>query len=95
MNELEQSLSRVNAKLQQLISEHRALKKEKEKLARDLEKLQLKNQAQILQLEQLQQQAEVLKLSKNEMGTEEKKALEKRLNQYIKEIDRCITLLNE
>ena len=29
------------------------------------------------------------------MKESEKKAFEKRLNQYIKEIDRCISLLNE
>ncbi|MBS1918309.1 MAG: hypothetical protein JST87_18730 [Bacteroidetes bacterium] len=95
MNEFEQSLQRVNNKLQQLLSQYQSLQKEKEKLERELEKSQLKNKAQLLQLEQLQQQAEVLRLSKNDMDIEEKKALEKRLNQYIKEIDRCITLLNE
>jgi hypothetical protein len=95
MNEFEQSLQRVNNKLQQLLGQHQTLQKEKEKLERELEKMELKNQAQLLQLGQLQQQAEVLKLSKNDMGIEEKKALEKRLAQYIKEIDRCITLLNE
>jgi hypothetical protein len=95
MNELEQSLQRVTDKMQLLLGQYQSLQKEKERLSRDLEKLQLKNQAQLLQMEHLQQQAEVLRLTKNEMGEDEKKALEKRLNQYIKEIDRCISLLNE
>jgi hypothetical protein len=46
-------------------------------------------------LEQLQQQAEILKATKAAMSHGEKRALEKRLGQYIREIDRCIALLGE
>ena len=42
-----------------------------------------------------QQQVEILKFSQEQMNEAEKKAFEKRLNQYIKEIDRCISLLKE
>jgi len=42
-----------------------------------------------------QQQIEILKFSQEQMSETEKKAFEKRLNQYVKEIDRCISLLKE
>ena len=45
--------------------------------------------------DKFRQQTEVLKLSGSDMDEKEKKDLEKRLNQYVREIDRCIALLNE
>ena len=46
-------------------------------------------------IDELQQQLAVLKAAKSELSEEEKKAFEKRLGQYIREIDRCITVLSE
>jgi hypothetical protein len=46
-------------------------------------------------LEQLQQQVEILKATKAAMSEGEKRVLEKRLGQYIREIDRCIAMLEE
>ena len=47
-------------------------------------------------LEELQQQLDLLKATRG-AGTNEvdKQALEKRINQYLREIDKCIALLNE
>ena len=44
--------------------------------------------------ETLKQQVEILKYSNGEMGEEDKKQFEKRINTYVKEIDRCITMLS-
>jgi hypothetical protein len=95
MAELEKQLQRINEKLQQLVKQYLLLQKENVSLKKELTSLQNHQQSQSLHIEQLQQQTEILKLAKNEMGEEEKKAFEKRLNKYIKEIDRCITMLNE
>jgi hypothetical protein len=38
---------------------------------------------------------EILKATKAAMSEGEKRALEKRLGQYIREIDRCIAMLGE
>ena len=46
-------------------------------------------------LEQLQQQVEIVKATSAAMSEGEKRALEKRLGQYIREIDRCIAMLGE
>ena len=43
----------------------------------------------------LKQQVEILKYNTGEMDEEGKKQFEKRLTGYLKEIDRCITLLGE
>jgi hypothetical protein len=95
MNEIEQQIKRVQDKLQQLLKQHQLLQKENDKLKQDLGQLKSNHQSQSEQIDQLRQQAEILKLTKTDMNETEKKAFEKRLNQYIKEIDRCIALLNE
>ena len=44
-------------------------------------------------IDRLKQQVEVLKLSNGEMDEAEKKQFEKRINSYLKEIDKCIAAL--
>jgi chromosome segregation ATPase len=95
MTELEQQLKRINDKVQQLLKHRELLQKENEKLKGELHQLQGRHTGNTAQLEQLLQQVEILKASKGELSDTEKKAFEKRLNQYIKEIDHCITLLKE
>jgi len=67
----------------------------KRRLKQELSEERKHHQQKALQAEQLQQRVDILSSSKGEMHGEEKKAFEKRLNQYVKEIDKCITLLNE
>ena len=95
MSELELQVKRINEKLQQLLRQRDALSKENEKLKGEIKELRSGHGSNTIRLEQLQQQVELLKVSKGEMSPGEKKALEKRLSQYIREIDRCIALLAE
>jgi len=95
MPHTEEQLKRIQDKLQQLLQQRLLLQKENSRLKEELSEQRRHNQQQSLQSEQLQQRVEILKSSREEMHGEEKKAFEKRLNQYVKEIDKCITLLNE
>jgi chromosome segregation ATPase len=95
MHPFEQQLKNINEKIQLLVKKYEALQKENEKLKLDLQQSNNRHQTLIEQSEKLEQQTEILKLSKGEMNAVEKKAFEKRLNQYVKEIDRCIALLSE
>ena len=95
MSEAELQVKRINEKLQQLLRQRDALLKENEKLKGEVKELRSGHGSDTIRLEQLQQQVEILKGSKAEMNASEKKALEKRLGQYIREIDRCIALLAE
>jgi predicted nuclease with TOPRIM domain len=95
MSELETQIRRINEKLQQLLRQRDTLLKENEKLKVEVKELRSGHSSDGMRLEQLQQQVELLKVSKGEMNASEKKALEKRLGQYIREIDRCIALLAE
>ncbi len=95
MSQTEQHLKRIQDKLQQLLKQYTVLQKENSLLKEELEK----NKNQSLQHQQsvihLKQQVDVLKLNAGEMNETDKKDIEKRINSYLKEIDRCIALLGE
>jgi|SRR5215469_3997370 hypothetical protein len=93
--EAELRVRRIQEKLQQLLRQRDLLQKENGKLRDELRQVQQEQTEQAARLEQLQQQVEIVKATKAAMSEEEKRALEKRLGQYIREIDRCIAMLGE
>ena len=95
MPHTQEQLKRIQDKMQLLLQQHLSLQKENSRLKQVLSEERKHHQQKALQAEQLQQRVDILSSSKGEMHGEEKKAFEKRLNQYVKEIDKCITLLNE
>jgi len=95
MTHPEIQLKRVYEKFQQLVKLHQGLQKENEKLKADFKKMSMRCEALSQEADKFRQQTEILKLSGSDMDEKEKKDLEKRLNQYVREIDRCIALLNE
>jgi len=95
MSETATQLKRIQDKLQQLLKQHVALQKENNQLKEEL--IQTKEQAltQRQHIDNLKQQMDVLKLHAGDMSEADKKELEKRINGYLKEIDRCIAMLGE
>jgi len=45
--------------------------------------------------EELQQQVGILKLASGEMDEKDKKQFERKINQYLREIDKCISFLSQ
>lgn len=95
MQQLEQQIQHIYQKLQQLLKRYAVLQKEKDQLLAQLTVVQSENLQQSQTIELLQQKVQVLQAAKGEMNEEEKKQFEKRLTQYIREIDRCIAMLGE
>jgi peptidoglycan hydrolase CwlO-like protein len=95
MSTTEQHLKRIQEKLQQLLKQHAAVIKENSKLKGELESTQKKITVQQKSVDELKQQVSILKVSTGEMNEGDKKEFEKRINGYLKEIDRCIALLGE
>ena len=91
----EGQIGRILDKLQQLLKQRDVLLKENGKLKEELRRMQDDQFGSTRRLEQLQQQVEILGVTKAAMSEGEKGELEKRLGQYIREIDRCIALLGE
>jgi predicted nuclease with TOPRIM domain len=94
MTESEQHLKRIQDKVQQLLKQHIALQKENQTFKDELDGLKKETSQFKENSETLKQQVEILKYSNGEMTEEDKKQFEKRINTYIKEIDRCITMLS-
>ena len=95
MSDLETQLKRIQDKLQQVLKEHAALQKENLRLKEELDKNRTQSFANQQNIEDLKQQVDVLKITSGDWDPNDKKEFEKRINSYIKEIDRCIALLSE
>jgi predicted RNase H-like nuclease (RuvC/YqgF family) len=95
MTQPELQLKRVHEKIGLLLKQHLALQKENERLRDDLKKMLVRCEDLTREAEKSRQQAEVSKLSGRGLDESDKKMLEKRLNQYVREIDKCIALLQE
>jgi archaellum component FlaC len=95
MTQPEIQLKRVHEKIMLLLKQYQALQKENERLKEDLDKMQVRCEVISRDAEKFRQQAEVSKLSGKGLEETDKKMLEKRLNQYVREIDKCIALLQE
>jgi CHASE3 domain sensor protein len=93
-NDLQQQVQRVNEKLQQMLKQYQLLQKENEVLKKDLKDVRGINTEKGRQLDELEQKVSILKTATNNLTDTDKKELEKRLNGYIKEIDRCINMLS-
>ncbi|HEX6192236.1 MAG TPA: hypothetical protein VFZ42_07725 [Chitinophagaceae bacterium] len=95
MDSAEEQLKRIQDKVQQLLKQHTALQKENAQLKAALSTAKDQTSLQQSDIDVLRQQVEVLKLGSGDMNAAEKKEFEKRINGYLKEIDRCIALLSE
>lgn len=95
MSNTEQHLKRIQDKLQQLLKQYTTVQKENNKLKEQLASANQKTTAQQKNMDELKQQVSILKLNAGEMSETDKKEFEKRINSYVKEIDRCIALLSE
>jgi chromosome segregation ATPase len=93
--EAEQHLKRIQDKLQQLLKQYTTVQKENIRLKDELGTAQQKIAVQQKSAEELKQQVSVLKLSAGEMNEADKKEFEKKINTYLKEIDKCIAMLGE
>jgi hypothetical protein len=95
MSEVEKQLKRIQDKLQQVLKDYAALQKENLRLKEELDKNRTQSFSHQQNIEDLKQQVDVLKITSGDWDPNDKKEFEKRINSYIKEIDRCIALLSE
>lgn len=92
---LEAQIKLVLDKLQQLIKQNTYLQRENESLARELGNLKEKEKEYKSAVFSLSQKVNILQAATGSMNEAEQKEFEKRIDQYIKEIDKCIGMLSE
>ncbi len=91
---VDQQFTALYDKLQQLLRQHHRLEKKNDKLREELAAAASRQAVVKAQADEAQQQLAVLKLAAGQMNEKDKKIFERRLNQYIKEIDKTIAYLS-
>lgn len=94
MVDLDLQIKSIQDKLQQLLKQQALLYRENQKLTKELEKSTAVNDEKERSLQVIRQQVDVLKLGSGNLNDAEKNALAKRIDVYLKEIDKCLALLN-
>jgi chromosome segregation ATPase len=95
MEEMLQHIRRIQDKLQGLQKQFQQVTRDRDRMGQEIQSFQEKDQLQQHRIEQLEKQLEMNRAIRPERNDTDKKALEKRINQYLREIDKCIALLNE
>jgi chromosome segregation ATPase len=84
----------IQLKTAALVKEHQQLKAQYKQALEQVNTAANNTQKMQEQILQLQQEQLILKASLNTLNEADKKQLEKQINSYIKNIDKCITLLS-
>lgn len=96
MDRYNEKLEQVFKKVQQLASAHAQLKDDHKRLKAENEELLKLLKEQGEQIDDMEGKMRVLKVAK-QLGSspeEDRNELKKKINEYIKEIDKCVALLN-
>ena len=92
---VDQQFNIVNEKLQQLLRQYNRLQKEADKLREELQEARNKETETKQRMEELQMQVSILRAATGDMNEKDKKEFERKINQYIREIDKCIAYLSQ
>jgi hypothetical protein len=92
---LDYQFNTINEKLQLLLKQYNRLQKENERLKEELVQAKQIEMHSRQQLENFQQQVSILKVTSGDLNDRDKKDFEKKINQYLKEIDKCISFLSQ
>jgi chromosome segregation ATPase len=95
MNILDNQVKTINDKLQQLVKKSNSLQKENEVLYRELSVLKEKEKDYKSTIDAISQKVNILQAAAGKMTEADQKELEKRINQYVKDIDKCIDMISE
>ncbi len=80
--------------MQQLLQQYKQLQKENESLKKDIAVHSKNNQSQQEKINALQQKLQAAQLSNQSLSEADKKELNQKINSYLKEIDKCLSLLH-
>lgn len=95
MPDLNEHISLINTKLQQLLKQYEVLLTENNKQKQTIGVLQKKQEESKNKLSEIQQQNLILKASAAPLNDADKKELEQKINGYLRNIDKCISLLDQ
>ncbi|MEY3152628.1 MAG: hypothetical protein RLZZ333_1225 [Bacteroidota bacterium] len=91
----QEHINMIQQKLSMLIERHNGLLKENERLKKSLHDSTSELNLLREKNDQITLQLNMLKIGEPEESKESRNALEKKINEYIKEIDKCIAQLGD
>ena len=94
MADVKNHITQLNAKLQLLLKQYDGLISENGQQKIKIRKLEETVEQHTKAFEKLQQEQLILKASLDVMDDAEKKKLEQKINSYVRNIDKCISLLS-
>lgn len=94
MHHFQQTIQRLTQKLQQLLKQQEQVMKEQNKLKSLLAQKEENSKALAEKIVTLEQQNAILKIAAGSMNDAEKKLFEKRINLYIKDLEKAIVQLS-
>jgi FtsZ-binding cell division protein ZapB len=94
MEAMQEQIQRIEGKVQQLLKEYNLAQKEIQRLQKENNRLTEQLHSQTELGHQLQQKVDSLKVTASGLSDNTKKDLEKRINTYLKDIDKCLALLH-
>jgi len=94
MTDINVNISHLHEKLQMLIKEFKQLQKENNRLLKDITTAKAEKEATFNQLNQLEQKLAAVQLTSGNWDETEKAGLHKKIDAYLKEIDKCLALLH-
>lgn len=94
MTEINENIKNVHVKLQTLLKQFSVLQTENSLLNKTVADYAVKDNMQKETINAMKQEQLILKASLDKMDEAEKKELEKKINGYLKNIDKCISLLS-
>ena len=95
MSDLEKNIKRINDKLQQLLKNYQLLQKENNRQGELIMQLKEAKEKDNQHITILHEKISILKAATGKMSGADKKEFEKNINQYLREIDKCIGILSE
>ena len=95
MSQLETHINRINNKLQEVLKNYDALKKQHVQQVETIQVLTAEKKAHEQKIRLLEEQQYLLKSMAGKLDEKEKKSFEQALGKYIREIDKCIAMLSE
>lgn len=94
MTDLNQHINHLHEKLHLLIKEYKQVQKDNKKLQKEIAVLQSDQLVKNQQVEQLEQKVTAVQITGGHWDDSQKQALQKKIDTYLKEIDKCLALLH-
>lgn len=91
---LNEHMGQLQEKLQLLLKEYRQLQKENHRLEKEVANLQQSQNTKAIELVQMEQKIAAAQFSGGNWDEAEKNMLQKKIDAYLKEIDKCLALLH-